>query len=293
MSAPIVAFTSDFGSIDGYLAAMKGVVLGICPDATLVDVSHDIPAQHVAHGAFVLGTAAPYFPSSTIHLAVVDPGVGTDRRPILLTTPSGAFVAPDNGLLTYVAMAHGADIPGDLDDVIEAFRCVEVEVPGGCTAYVLDRERYWLRPTSDTFHGRDIFAPVAAHLASGVPPKDLGTPVATLQSLAVPRSVERDGVVLGLIIHVDRFGNLVSNIRLASPGPVTVEIAGRHIRGLSHSYAGERNLLAIVGSHGYLEVALLQGNAAEHLETGVGARVEVRQTIQTPQSRESDEGCLL
>ena len=277
MSAPIVTLTSDFGSVDGFVAAMKGVLLGICPDATLVDVSHDIPPQDVAHAAFVLGTAAPYFPPSAVHLAVVDPGVGTDRRPVLLTTPSGAFVAPDNGLLTYVAMKHGADVPSSLEGG-SALRCSEIEVPEGCAAYVLDREQYWLKPTSDTFHGRDIFAPVAAYLAAGVPPKDLGTPVATVQCLGIPRPVKRGSVLLGVILHVDRFGNLVSNVRLASSGSLTVEIAGRQIQELSHSYTGERELLAIVGSHGYLEVAVREGSAAEQLGTGVGTEIVVRRS---------------
>ncbi|MCH8206579.1 MAG: SAM-dependent chlorinase/fluorinase [Chloroflexi bacterium] len=279
MSAPIITLTSDFGSRDGYVAAMKGVILGICPDAIVVDVSHELPPHDVPHAAFVLGTAFPFFPSNTVHLAVVDPGVGTDRRPILLITPAGAFVAPDNGLLTYALTAHGIRIPGsaDPDDGAELAesRRSEAGVPDGCAAYVLDRDRHWLKPTSDTFHGRDIFAPVAAHLATGVRPEDLGTPTPTVQCLAIPQAVERGDIIEGRIIHVDRFGNLVSNIRLAGASPVAVGIAGTRIPGLSHSYAGGREVLALVGSHGYLEVALREGSAAKHLGAGVGARVDV------------------
>ena len=275
MSAPIITLTSDFGSRDGYVAAMKGVILGICPDVTVVDVSHELPPHDVLHAAFVLGTALPYFQSNTVHLAVVDPGVGTDRRPILLTTPAGAFVAPDNGLLTYALIAHGVRIPGSGVDLQESVGCSEVGVPDGCSAYVLDRDRYWLKPTSSTFHGRDIFGPVAAHLAAGVRPEDLGTPTSTVQCLTIPQPVERKGIIEGRIIHVDRFGNLVSNIRPASASLVAVTIAGTRIRGLSHSYTTDREVLAIVGSHGYLEIALREGSAAKHLGAGVGSEVEV------------------
>jgi S-adenosylmethionine hydrolase len=210
----------------------------------------------------------------------VDPGVGTDRRPILLSTPAGAFVAPDNGLLTYVLIAYGVGIPitADPDGETESADGMPSEacVPAGCAAYVLDRDRYWLKPTSATFHGRDIFAPVAAHLATGVRPEELGTQVPTVQCLAIPQAVERGDLIEGRIIHVDRFGNLVSNIRLADASPVAVGIAGTQIRGLSHSYhEGGLEVLALVGSHGYLEIALREGSAAKHLGADVGTRVEV------------------
>ena len=277
MSRPIITLTSDFGSRDGYAGAMKGVILGICPDANIVDISHELPPHDVPHAAFVLSTACPYFPPDAVHVAVVDPGVGTERRPIVLTAPTGTFVAPDNGLLTHVLTTHGVHPTGKPNDTTDRLALSQVNLPDECAAYVLNLDRYWLKPTSKTFHGRDIFAPAAAHLASGVSPEELGEPIATLQCLDIPRPAERHGVIEGRVIHVDRFGNLVSNIRLdnQTPGSVLVKIAGRRIQGLSRSYAAAGEILAIVGSHGYLEVALRNGSAAKQLGAGVGAKMEV------------------
>ena len=293
MPSPIITLTSDFGWRDGYVAAMKGVILRICPDATLVDVSHDMPPHDIVHAAFVLGSACPLFPSETVHVAVVDPGVGTARHPLLLTTPSGTYLAPDNGLLTYVLMVSGLSrepeaeglsdagvrrtrgrVPKWADDAI--MNPVPVSVPEGCSAYRLDREEYWLKPLSNTFHGRDLFAPVAAHLASGVAPEELGEALAEVVCLDIRRPVKQGNAVLGRVIHVDRFGNLITNIRVAdvAEARVTVEIEDAVIVGLSTSYGDAEGLLAIVGSHGYLEVARRDGNAAQHLGAGVGTAVK-------------------
>jgi hypothetical protein len=191
--AEIVTVTTDFGTRDGYVAAMKGVILSIAPDATIVDISHEIMPQGVAEGAFVLAQAAHWFPPGTVHLVVIDPGVGGPRRAVAVETGRHRFVAPDNGVLTQAL--HGEDV---------------------IAAVSLTRPRYWrAREPSATFHGRDIFAPVAAHLATGVALSAVGEamPVDDLETLAASRPVEHpDGSIVGQIIHVDRFGNLISNI---------------------------------------------------------------------------------
>ena len=271
MTSPIITLTTDFGSRDGYAAAIKGAILSVHRDVTIVDLSHEVPPQDVAHGAFLLGAVCPYFPPDGVHLAVVDPGVGAERLLVLLVTPHGSYLAPDNGLLTYVLMAHedGGEAPGVQGE----------EIPDGCRAYSLDRREYWLHRVSDTFHGRDILAPVAAHLAAGVPPEDLGEPLDSLVRLAVPRPRAVGGQWEGQVIYVDRFGNLVSNIRLETPtgwDGFEVGIGGALIRGLSRSYAGAEGLLAIVGSSGYLEVAAKNGSAARQLAAGVGSKVVLR-----------------
>ena len=280
-SSSVITLTTDFGSRDGYVAAMKGVILGIRPGTTLVDISHELPPQDIPHASIVLGTACRYFPRDTVHVAVVDPGVGTTRRPLLLATPGGRYVAPDNGLLSYLLMEYGvgrgtgmAEMPADS----KFMEPITVPVPEGCSAYVLNRSEFWLQPLSHTFHGRDIFAPVAAHLADGVPPEDLGDPVGDVICLYTPTPVKRRDGLQGRIVYIDRFGNLVSNLRTADVGgeSVHIEIAGRHIQGLSRSYAGGQGLLAIIGSNGYLEVSLREGSAAERLRVQVGSEITVR-----------------
>ena len=280
MSSRIITLTSDFGSGDEYVAAMKGVILGICPDATLIDISHDIPAHDVANAAFVLGGACCYYPTGTVHVAVVDPGVGTARNPIMMVTPTGVYLAPDNGVLTYILLRNGASVgsaagrsrPGD------AFmEPVRISVPESCKAHALDREEYWLKPVSNTFHGRDIFSPAAAHFSAGVSPGELGTPIHNVTCLNVPMPEEAGGIILGHVIHIDRFGNLISNIRPrnAVERGVEVEVKERLIPGLSSSYASSEGLLAIIGGRGYLEIAVKEGSAAQHLGATVGTPVKV------------------
>ena len=273
MNSPIITLTTDFGGQDAYVAAMKGVILGINPGVSLVDVSHSVPPQDVAHGAFVLGTSYPFFPPGSIHIAVVDPGVGTSRRAILLSTPDAWFLAPDNGLLTYVLRARGATGTGQE----EFLAPLEVPVPSTCTAFALTNPDFWRHPVSQTFHGRDIFAPVAAHLSKGGSPEEMGERVDGLVCLNLTDPVEKEGALEGRIIHIDRFGNLVSNIpadRLPA-GAVRIEVAGRMIQGISPSYVLGEELLAIVGSHGYLEVSVKNGSAQAMLGAKVGQMVEV------------------
>ncbi len=258
----IITLTTDFGLVDGYVGTMKGVILGIAPSVTIVDISHNIPPQDVREAAYVLYTAYPYFPSGTIHVVVVDPGVGSERRAIALRTPRATFVAPDNGVLSYV------------------IACETVE-----EMVSLTKPRYHLLPVSRTFHGRDIFAPAAAYLAQGIPLTELGEPVAEIVTFVLPQpQVRSDGAIVGQIIHIDRFGNLITSIKaddltarnLIEEG--IIEIKGEAILGIANSYAevppGEP--LAIIGSSNHLEIAVSGGSASLALEAKVGDEVLVK-----------------
>ena len=272
MSAPIITLTTDFGTRDAYVASMKGVILAINPDASIVDLSHQIRPQDVAQAAFVLGTVYNYFPADTIHV-VVDPGVGTSREALLLTAPQGLFLAPNNGVLTYVLKEQGAG-----GERWGAFmEPLSVPVPPGCAAYALAEPRYWLHPVSSTFHGRDVFAPVAAHLSLGVSPGDVGRPLHRVLCFNVPEPESRGGVLIGRVVHVDHFGNLITNIagKGLPGGELQIEVKGQRIKGLSPSYAQGGHLLAIIGSHGYLEVSVQEGSAAATLGADIGDQVSV------------------
>ena len=275
----VITLTTDFGTRDGYVGALKGVALGINPDVALVDISHDIPPQDIAHGAFVIGSTYRYFPDGTIHVGVVDPGVGTSRGGLLVITPVGRFLAPDNGLLTYVLADHlaqdtreGLAVPRR-----EFMEPIATPVPGGCSAYWLTSTEYWRHPVSDTFHGRDIFVPVAAHLSLGVRPDQMGEAVDEVICLSVPPPREDEGAVEGRVIFVDRFGNLVSNIRSAhlGGGSIQVEIERGRVGGLGRTYGEGTGLRALIGSHGYLEIAERNDSAADRLAAGVGSVVRV------------------
>jgi hypothetical protein len=257
-SLPIITLTTDFGLADGYVAAMKGVILGIAPQATLVDISHQIEPQSVREAAYVLRTALPYFPPGAVHVAVVDPGVGSARRPLAARVGDSFLVGPDNGVFTYALQSAGQ--------------------PAVCVH--LDNPKYWLPQVSRTFHGRDIFSPVAAHLANGVPLEALGAPLDDPVHFEVrPARREPDASLRGQVIHVDRFGNLVSNI----PGDWLadklwmVHIADRQIAGPSLAYADAApgQLLALVSSDGTLEVAVRDGSAAERLGVAAGEPIAV------------------
>ena len=277
---PIVTLTTDFGVADGYVAAMKGVMLAIHPHLTLVDVSHDVPPQNVAHGAFVLAEATRHFPSGAVHLAVVDPGVGGSRKPLLLVTPDARYVAPDNGLLTHVLARYGQS----QCTAAEFLAPVAAPLPPDCRAFELADPRFRLAEVSHTFHGRDVFAPAAAHLSTGVPPEEFGPPVDEVIWLNVPPPPRSGGEIEGRVVHIDRFGNLITNIALDDygTGGAVVEIEGLRIRGLSRSYDEADSVLAIVGSHGTLEIAVRDGNAAVQMGVGVGVTVRVRAPTPPP-----------
>ena len=275
----MITLTTDFGTQDSYVAEMKGVVLQLDPRATIVDISHHIDPQRVVQGAFVLGSAYHSFPKDTIHVAVVDPGVGTSRRAILLVTPEGWFLAPDNGLLTYAlrdspeyrAVAQGRQFLEPMD----------VAIPSDCAAYNLSNKSLWKTPVSDTFHGRDIFASVAAHLSLGTAPEEVGEPVNSMTCLCIPYSRQEGNTLVGNIVHVDGFGNLITTIegRELTQNRVEVLLKGRIIQGVSRSYAEGAGLLAIVGSHGNLEIAVKDGSAARELNAEVGDEVVVEFTV--------------
>ena len=262
--AAFITLTTDLGLSDGYVAAMKGVMLGINPEARLVDICHTIKPQNIAQAAFVLGQACYLFPQGTVHVVVVDPGVGTERRAVVLKTGSQVFVAPDNGVLSYV-VPRSLGKRGQLGPAAEAV--------------VISRPQFWRPEVSPTFHGRDIFAPVAAWLSRGVPVTDFGEVIhsVTVLPLTRPRRMA-DGSVVGHVIHIDGFGNLISDIkrdRLPPSEPVTVKVGDYSVSGLSRTYAEGRGLVALMGSEGYLEVALRDGDASLLLGAKVGDEVRL------------------
>ena len=270
--SPIITLTTDFGLNDAYVAAMKGVILGINPEVTLVDICHTIEPQNIAQAAFVLDTAYQSFPRGTVHLAVVDPGVGSHRRAVILRTASADFVAPDNGALSYVireASPEGTEgkQPAGLRPELEAF--------------AISEPRFWRTPVSPTFHGRDIFAPVAAYLSLGHPPADFGERLNSLVMLPLTNPEQkRDGSVLGHILHIDSFGNLITDITAhdlpTKSEMLSIKVGEQTIQGLVRTYAEGEGLLALIASSGYLEVAFKEGGAAALLGAGVGSEVRVR-----------------
>ena len=273
---PIITLTTDFGYDDAYVAAVKGAILNINPEATIVDVSHSIRPQDILHGAFILNAAYRYFPKQTVHVAVVDPGVGSERRAIILKTPSAIFVAPDNGILSYI-----------IDDVFSVDGRSVIEQTHGLTELVFKKgleaaaitdPRFWRHPVSPTFHGRDIFAPVAAGLSLGISPYEFGEKINSLHVLPIAKpSVDPDGNVVGQVLHVDRFGNLITNITSSnmSGKNITIEVGTRRIQGMTDYYAQGEGMMAVVGSSGYLEISLRDGNACDFLEIGVGDEVRL------------------
>ena len=268
----VITLTTDFGMTDAYVAAMKGVILGINPEAKLIDICHTIKPQNIPQAAFVLSTAYRFFPQNTVHLVVVDPGVGTERRAIILRTPVACFVAPDNGVLSYVIQQFikgglKGRSPLELEPVLEAV--------------AITRSQFWRSPVSPTFHGRDIFAPVAARLSLGFPPTDFGETITSVTMLPLPQPYRAsDGSLVGHILHIDSFGNLITNIKgddLPQTGQaIIIEVGNQSISGLSRTYAEGEGLLALVGSSGYLEVSLKGGSASVLLDAEVGNEVRIR-----------------
>ncbi len=262
-SPPIITLTTDFGLKDAYVGVMKGVMLAIAPGACLIDLSHEIEPHSIAAGAFLLRTAFRYFPADAVHVAVVDPGVGTARKAIAINTGHGVFVGPDNGLFTHVLTDQGV-VSADHSTLHGAF------------AVELSNQRYRLDDVSNTFHGRDIFAPAAAHIARGVPLDEFGPPVNRLALLPNSLPIVRNDEVVGVVLHVDRFGNAISNLRLRDlPPSPTFEIAGFEIDHLSSSYQDAR-INVLVGSSGFVEVAVQSGSAAGTLGLSTGDTVVVR-----------------
>ncbi len=258
----VVTFTTDFGLSDPFVGVMHGVVLNIHPETTIVDISHAVLSYDVLDGAWTIAQTYRFFPPRTVHVVVVDPGVGSKRRPIIVETDDYVFVAPDNGVLSLV----------------------EAREPKFSVRHVT-ADRYFLQPVSQTFHGRDIFAPVAGWLSKGVAPGEFGPEVTDYVRLPLP-AVERigDSSLRGVVLKVDKFGNLITNISeqdapalfAPAPPPASILICETITR-LRHSYAeGEDGeVFAIAGSSGYLEIAARQASAAEKLGAGVGTPVGI------------------
>jgi len=273
--AAIITLTTDFGLTDAYVAEVKGVILGINPEAKIVDICHAIKPQDISQAAFVLSTACKSFPRGTVHVVVVDPGVGSERRAIILRTPRADFVAPDNGVLSYIIQESLA-APVDDDNT----GCRQVELKPGLQAVAITRSQFWRSPVSPTFHGRDIFAPVAARLSLGFPPVDFGEAVTSVRVLPLSHSYQApDGALVGHIIHVDGFGNLITDIKdddlPRTKETLTVSVGGRHIPGLSRTYVEGEGLLALIGGSGHLEISVKEGSASTFLSAGIGDEVRI------------------
>jgi S-adenosylmethionine hydrolase len=241
----IVTLLTDFGTFDGFVGAMKGVVLSHAPDARVIDLTHEIPPHDIRCGAWALREASQTFPVNAIHIAVVDPGVGTKRRPILISCREQLFVGPDNGLLSLAA-------------------------PRG-DAWLLDRRELFREEVSRTFHGRDIFASVAGHLAAGVSPDRCGSPISSWECIEESRPTRRGDSILGEVLHSDRFGNLVTNIDIDVLDGTTkdwmVSLNERPIGTLRGTFGdvGPGEWVAYLGSSGFVEVAIREGNAASNI----------------------------
>jgi len=253
----IITLLTDFGQQDAFVGTMKGVILGIHPAAKIVDLTHDIPPQNLSAGAFNLRNAFRFFPEGTVHVVVVDPGVGSGRRIIGMEAGGHYFVAPDNGVLKYI-FAEGT-----------VSRVVSIT-----------NNDYFVKPVSQTFHGRDIFAPTAAHLAKGLSLENLGPVISDYQTGSVPQVQREQNILKGEIIYVDRFGNLISNISendLSGKDRETIQvtIANTEIKGLHDSYAGAQSEhpIALIGSSGYLEVAVNLANASRILGCSEGEAI--------------------
>ncbi len=274
MSDALVTLTTDFGEDSPYVAAMKGVILGLNPRARLVDLSHQIPPQNVRHAAYFLQAALPYFPPGVIHLVVVDPGVGSARALLYVEVKGHRLLAPDNGCWTELAR-DAAQPP---------------------TVLRLSEPRYWRHPVSATFQGRDILAPVAAHLSLGVTPQALGCPATAWVQLELPAPILQPDRLIGEVIFVDHFGNLITNIpgeALAAwaQAPLRITVAGRAVGRYARTYADVEpgTLVGLMSSTGTLEVAVNQGNAAVQLQGQVGTRVTVTRAETTAQTAPTEK----
>jgi S-adenosylmethionine hydrolase len=258
----ILTLLTDFGIEDTFIGVMKGVIYSIAPQVHIVDLTHAIRPQQVVQGSLALTEAVPYFPAGTVHVAVVDPGVGTQRRAIVAEIGGQYFVGPDNGLFTAVAdLARQAGQPVHF--------------------YVLDKPEFWLAQVSKSFHGRDIFAPVGAHLAAGKTLAQVGTPIDDPLRIEIPQPRQEGNQVTGQVMTVDHFGNLLTNLKpqhLQTSGRVLISVAESHIEGIVSTF-GERNpgeLVAMIDSSGVLQISVVNGNAAARLHADAGTAVKVQ-----------------
>lgn len=263
MADSIVTLTTDFGTNDHLVAAMKGVILNINPAARIVDINHNVAPYDILDGALCVGNAYKYFPSRTIHVVIVDPGVGTDRRPILVSGEKQFFVAPDNGVLSMVFEREA------------------------CTVRHITAEHYFLNPVSPTFHGRDIFAPTAGWLSKTMQTEAFGEVITDHVRFAMPKAKANGQMVKGVILRVDAFGNLMTNlteeeipIGALDGGPIKMAVNGKQVLRFARTFASGNpgEPIAVVGSAGYIEIAVNRGNAARTLGASRGAEVTLELT---------------
>ncbi|MBS7279487.1 MAG: S-adenosyl-l-methionine hydroxide adenosyltransferase family protein [Candidatus Freyarchaeota archaeon] len=263
----IIALLTDFGLKESSVAAMKGTILSICPEAQIIDISHEIPLFNVRYGAFVLASAAPYFPKGTIFVGVVDPGVGTERRGIVVETENYLAVGPDNGLFSLL-----------MDR--ERVRSV----------YEIRNEDLMLEKKTHTFHGLTIFSPVAAHLANGVEPRMVGPKINNYIRWSIPKTMVKEGVIWGEIIHIDQFGNGITNITendlkkigVTYGSNIKIRIDSKRINSpfqKAYGYTKIGSYVCVIGSYDFLEISINQGNAAKKLGIKVGSKVKVERLI--------------
>jgi len=261
---PLITLTTDFGLQDHYVGVIKAAILGICPKVRLVDISHEIPPQDITAGAWVVRNAALYFPPGTIHLVTVDPGVGTERKPVALKIQDQIFVGPDNGLFSLIGEEYEYQ------------------------AFHLTNELYWRKNRSNTFDGRDIFAPVAAHLANGVPMEEMGVPLEKLVTYRWAAPISDPDGIQGWVVHIDRFGNLVTNIseeistETARDQAIRIYVGNTILDEIDETFASvtEGEPVAYIGSSGNLEIAINKGNAQVMLGVEKGAQVSI--VVQKP-----------
>ncbi|NUP99462.1 MAG: SAM-dependent chlorinase/fluorinase [Armatimonadetes bacterium] len=260
-----ITLLTDFGDRDGFVGAMKGVIACRAPNVVVVDLAHNVPAGDIRHASHLLFTTAPFFPPGTCHVVVVDPGVGTERRAVAVAVDDQIYVAPDNGVLTDVLQAAAGRVMG----------------------VVLDKPAFWQHPISSTFHGRDIFAPVAAHIASGVPISAVGTTLDpdTLLRLHAPEIIASEGQVAGEVTYIDSFGNATTNLARKHLAEITTEVGRLEVQigegrccPLEHTYASvpEGDPVAVIGSCGRMEIAINGGSAAQLLTLIPGSPIRVR-----------------
>jgi S-adenosylmethionine hydrolase len=260
MRNPIITLLTDFGLKDPYVASMKGVILSINPQCTLVDITHQVSPYDIKEGAFILAQAYSTFPKGTIHLSVVDPGVGSPRKPILFVTKNYFFMGPDNGLFTFALKKE------NLKKVI-----------------ALGKMEFFLPEVSPTFHGRDLFAPVAAHLSFGIAPESFGRVIKSWNEISFPEPVLRQEKLIGEVVHIDTFGNLVCNIdyknllKFSKSRPFVIKIGKRTMRGLKKGYWEGRKdePMALIGSGGFLEISVREGNAQRLLKAKKGDPIKI------------------
>ena len=260
MANAIITLTTDYGTNDHLVGTLKGVILKINPDVTIVDITHNVTPFDLLDGALAIGAAYSYFPPKTVHMVVVDPGVGTERRPLLVSAGNQYFVAPDNGVLSVIYERE----------------------PEGLVVRNANAEHYYLQPVSKTFHGRDIFAPVAAWLTKGWQTSGMGDEIEDYKRFALPRPKEADGAVKGVVLRTDAFGNLVTNFRqedlpegAVQDGAIKLQAGTQPVSKFVETFAQGNGTepFAYIGSSGFLEIGVNKGNAARTLSLNRGAAI--------------------